>query len=620
MHVLYLCFLSLLLVGARVQAAIISSVPVTASGRHDATNYFQNLTYAPTGEMPGLERLVFSFTMEPLSYDQMSQTTSVRTTLDAEIVISDSYPARLRASISQGYCRYAGPEVLLTDVPVVTPANLVTTETSTDDLLCNQIYYATVALVKDDTTSVALTEVLNILHVSEENIPCIPFQLRCPNFSDYIYPPDAIPAELNVTRRSYLDPQPPVFTPYTNFATLGTWVEDVLEGNSFVSVQRQLTQSIFNKTILSSTLNFQYTVAPIPPPGSIGRYFSSSYNGCYPDNVENAIITSVQGGNGLGTYDLKSTCDQELYTDFRFYNGTFVSQSRQNALIMTENFGQLYQTISGFDGQVCVRSQLDCTSFTPKNAISNVQNHEVLVGDISFLATNSYGPSLVDPDLAQTYNSAFNPAPFFNPFKNQALVAYNISASIRRVAVTNETLTNGVAYAIEVGFDYNTTEPESPDNAVVAVRAFRNFCGVDETSPSFIGEFESGLLARGVGYKDQMIDGVFESDAGLCGQNLHLQIRLEARGTVNDIWLIALTYGKYTVHGNKNDRSLCIQYYVDCNAPIIPPGEIPVAPGYTGYSYTTIIWIAAIGWGSLLVLAVIIDLSVGLVFGPLGGE
>lgn len=592
------------------------------TGRHDASNYFQNLTYGPGGELAGLDKVVFAFTMEPLGYNQTTQTQSVRSTLDAEVTITGAYAGpglRLRASVSRGYCRYKEPEVLLADVPIVIPAAVVTTETSTNDLLCNQLYFATVAVIEDGTTAVALTEVLNVLHVSEESIACVPFQLRCPNFSDYIYPPDAIPSELNVTRQSFLDPQPPVNAPYTNFAKLGTWSEDVLEGNIFTFAERKIEQRAVNKTILSGALNTRWTIAPIPAVGDTSRATSFSYNGCYPDFVTMGQITFTQGGSGIGVFDLKSTCDQEMYMDFRFFNGTFMSQSRQNAVIMTENFGQLYQTISGFDGQVCVRFQLDCTPFTPANAIANIQNHEVLVGDISFLATNSAGKSLVDPDRTQTYNSAQNPAAFFNPFKNQELVAYNISTSIRRVPVSNETLVNGVAYAIELEVDYNTTQAESPDNATVVVRAFRNFCGVNETSPSFVGKFESGLLARDVGYKGEPVSGIFEMDNTMCGQNLHLQVRIESRGTMTDDWLISVTYGKYTVHGNKDDRSLCIQYYVDCEQPIVPPGEIPSSPGYTGLTYMNLIGIAVIYWSILLVVAIFVEVFVGILCGPVGG-
>lgn len=620
MHVLTACFSVVAFALIVANAAIISTVPVTVSGRHDATHYFQNLTYAPTGEMTGLDKVVFALTMEPLSYNQVDQTTSVRTTIDAEIAISDSYPAHLRVSITRGYCRYTQPRLTLVDVPIVTPGNTSITETSTDNLLCNQIYYATVALVKNATTSVSLTEVLNILHVSEENIPCVPFQLRCPTFADYIYPPDAIPAELNVTRQSFLDPTPPLSLPYTNFASVGTWAEDILEGNIITFAERKITQEIVNKTLLSRGITLKWTIAPVPPSTPTTVVGTTSYNACYRGTESLIPLSIAQGGLGTAIVDGENTCDQEVYLDFRFFNGTFISQSRQNSLIVVENFGQLHQTIAGFDGQVCVRFQLDCTPFTPTNAISVIQNHEVLVGDISFTATNLYWSERAFAGRTPLYNSAANPSRFFNPFENNNLMQYNISTSIKRVPIANQTLGSGAAFAINVGFDYNTTQPFSPANASVVVRAFRNFCGVDESSPSFIGTFESGLLARGVAYSNEEIEGVFEMDETMCGQNMHLQIRIEPRGTVPDDWLIALTYGKYTVHGNKVDRSLCIQYYVDCDSPIVQPGVAPVAPGYTGYTYMNVIGIAIIGWSSLLILIIIIDIFYGIVFGPFGSD
>jgi len=618
MQLLFICVIVFAFASVVANAAIISTVPVTVTGRHDAMHYFQNLTHGPTGQLTGLTKAVFAFTMEPLSYNQIAQTASVRSTVDAEIAISDNYPVRFRVSISRGYCRYTQPDLMLADAPVATPANAMITETTTDNLLCNQIYYATVALIKNDTTSVALTEVLNILHVSEENIPCVPFQLRCPTFADYIYPPDAIPAELNVTRRSFLDPVPPLSLPYTNFASVGTWTQDTLEGNIITFAERKIEQTIVNKTILSRGITLKWTIAPIPPVVPTTVVGTTSYNACYRGTERLIPLNIVQGGLGTAILDGENTCDQEVYLDFRFFNGTFISQSRQNALIVVENFGQLHQTISGFDGQVCIRFQLDCTPFTPTNAVSNIQNHEVLVGDISFVATNVYWSARADAGLTPLHNSATNPSRFFNPYENNNLVRYNISTSIRRVPIANQTLDSGAAYAIEVGFDYNTTQSFSPSNVVIAVRAFRNFCGVDESSPSFIGAFESDLLARGVGYEDEKIEGLFEMNKTMCGQNMHLQIRLEARGTISDDWLIALTYGRYTVHGNKVDRSLCIQYYVDCSAPIILPGVAPVAPGYTGYTYMNIIGIAIIGWSILLILTIIIDVFYGIVFGPFG--
>jgi hypothetical protein len=321
----------------------------------------------------------------------------------------------------------------------------------------------------------------------------------------------------------------------------------------------------------------------------------------------------IQGGGGVDTLysEHANTCDQEFYLDLRLFNGTVFAQSRLNALAMVENFGELYQTITGFDNAICVRYQLDCTPFAPAYAINNVDNHQVLSGDLTFLSSNY--PNITVPKI---FNSAVNPELYLNPYPNSFFINYNVSTSITRVYPQNNSLAE-TAYQIDLVYDFNATQATSPPNTTLSVNVFRNFCGLSEDSPLFIGRFTSDPLSRDIHYKDQSMRALVELDQSVCGQNIHFQIVFQVGDAIDDLWLTAITYNHFTSHGDKVSRALCIQYYVDCTIPVMDH-TIPVAPGYEGLGYETLLIIAGIGYGVLLLLAIIIDGTVGCLFGPYG--